>query len=233
MGDENQDLAGYKTVDELVRAYRESSNEGKKQRERADRFEQTLEQRLGQIEQAVTRQQVPQRTAPEDRLTDYGIPVDALDQFLGSRIDQAITRQFEPIVKMGSARSSLLSSYKDYGQFEAEVARFVEGDPGLSKKYGEMFKADPEGAMEWAFLKFGASKRTEASPNSNGQPTPQQQARSEARLPSQRNGDARTLPLEQDDQVAKGWEQYQKTGDPRHFARARLRQAISEDFLNR
>lgn len=228
----NQDLAGYKSVDELVRAYRESSNEGKKQRERADRYEQSFEQRLGQIEQLFTRQQAPQRTTPEDRLSDYGIPVDALDQFLGDRLEKAIARQFEPIVKMGSARNSMLSSYTDYGKFEADVAKFVESDPSVQRTYSEMFKADPLGAMEWAFLKYGQAERGKVT--GNGQPTPQQQARTEAQIPSNRAGDTRTLPqLNGDQQTAQGWEHYQKTGDPRAFAKARLRQAISDDFLNR
>lgn len=230
--DGNQDLAGYKSVDELVRAYRESSGEGKKQRERADQFQQTLEQRLAGIEQAFTRQQQPQRTTPEDRLSDYGIPVDALDQFLGDRIEKAIGRQFEPIVKMGSARNSMLSSYTDYGKFETDVAKFVESDPSTNRTYSEMFKADPLGAMEWAFFKYGEVKRAEVGAG-NGAPSPQRQARSEAQIPSNRSGDTRNLPLQTDDQAAKGWEHYQKTGDPRAFAKARLRQAISDDFLSR
>lgn len=227
------DLAGYQSVDELARGYRASSDEGKRLKQRADQ----LEQQVRELQQ--TRQQVPQRNGYAGRLEDLGIPAEALDGFVQERFNDlfgtAFEQAFAPIARAGVARSTLSSSYPDYQKYETDVARWVGEDASRDRTYKEMFRADPEGAMEWAFLKYGQAKRIEHSSqgNGNGNPTPQQQARREAQIPSQRSGDARNLPTQGEEVTQKGWEHYQKTGDPRQFARARLRQAISDDFLSR
>lgn len=220
------DLAGYPSSDELAKAYRASSVEGQRQKARADQETQArvaLEQQLAQY-----RQQVPQRGDPAQRLAEYGVPVEALEEFVTSRF----TAAFEPIAKGALARNSLLTSYPDYQKYEADVAQFVNGDPALSQKYQRLFATDPEAAMEYAFLRFGENKRTTAGQTANG-PTPQQAARSEAQIPSNRTGDARNQTGAQDDLLARTWEHYQKTGNPTAFAKARLRQTISDEFLNK
>lgn len=220
--DNAQDLAGYGSVEDLVKGYRNSSDEAKRQKSRADQ----LEQRAALLEQQ-TRQSVPQRNDPSTRLADYGVPVDSLDEYIGSKIAAA----FEPITRGALARNTLAASYPDYLKFEADVAKFVQEDPQLSQSYQKMFGADPVGAMELAFLKYGESQRQKAG--SNGK-TPQQAARSEAQIPSNRQGDARTQPAStQDENLNRGWDHFQKTGDPRAFAKARLRQVVSDEFLNR
>ena len=225
-GAQASDLAGYSSADDLVKAYRSSSDEGKRQRQRADQAE-ARSRELEQLVAASQRQSVPQRGDPASRLADYGVPVDALDEYVNSRLAAA----FEPIARGATARNAMLSSHPDYQKYEAEVAQFVNGDPNLSQSYQRMFSTDPVGAMEWAFFKFGDSKR--AGTQGNGASSTQQAAaRAEAQIPSSRSGDARTQPAAQADELLqRSWDHYQKTGDPRAFAKARLRQVISEDFL--
>jgi len=218
------EFAGYDSVDDLVKAYRSSSDEGKRQRQRADTAEAAARTLL---EQQVQRQAVPQRGDPASRLAEYGVPVDALDEYVRSRVNET----FEPIARGAMARNSMLSSHPDYQKYEADVAQFINEDPSLSQSYQKLFAADPVSAMEFAFLKYGDVKRRE---HPNGDSTPQQIARSEAQIPSSRAGDARTQPAaQQDERLNRTWEHYQKTGDPRAFAKARLSQAVSDDFLNK
>lgn len=226
--DDQMDLAGYDSVNALAQGYRESGREAQRQKQRADQ----LEQRIQQIEQQFTRQTVPQRANPADRLSEFGVPVDALDEMISERVARGVQAAFEPLARGAQARTSILSRYKDYGQYEADVAGYIESDPGLSQRYQKLFAADPEAAMEFAFLKFGEAKRSDVASNGNG--NPQRQARVEAQIPSARQGDARTLPqTDTADRTARSWEHYQKTGDPRAYAQERLRQVISDDFLGR
>jgi hypothetical protein len=146
-------------------------------------------------------------------------------------VARGVQAAFEPLARGAQARNSILSKYKDYGKYEADVAQFIESDPDLSQRYQKTFAADPLAAMEYAFLAYGEAKRQETPSNGN---SPQRQARMEAQIPSARQGDARTLPqTDQADLTSRTWEHYQKTGDPRAYAKARLRQVIGEDFLTR
>lgn len=221
------DLAGYASPEELAKAYRASSDEGKRQRQRADQ----LEQRLSAVEQSFTRQSVPQRANPADSLSEYGIPVDTLDAFVSERVARGVAKAFEPIARGATARNTIMSEYPDYQKFETDVARYVESDPEMSNTYQRLFEADPAGAMEFAFLKFGEAKRKE---HPNGATKPQTSARAEAQIPSNRAGDARTIAGNAGEELlSRSWDHYQKTGDPRAFAKARIRQVVSDEFLSK
>jgi hypothetical protein len=221
------DLAGYPSTEELVKGYRSSSEEAKRQRNRADQ----LEQRMATLEQQFQpRPQVPTRADASSRLAEYGVPVDALDEYVSSRVSAGVAAAFEPVLRGATARNSMLSTYSDYQTYEADVARFIQDDPNLSQKYQRMFAADPEAAMEFAYLKFGQTRRAAVPANGNGA---QQVARAEAQIPSNRTGDARNQPAAADENIARGWDHFQKTGNPTAFAKARLRQVIPDEFLAR
>lgn len=222
----NPDLAGYPTVEALVAGYRNSSNEGKTQRERADKLEQLVTQQL--VSNAENqRRSVPDRTkSPEDRLTDYGVPVDALQEWGRNLVREA----FAPIQNGLQARGQIVSKHPDYVQFENDVAQFINTDPDMSQSYAKMFEANPVGAMEYAFLKFADSRRGSLpSPNGGGR-----EGISDASIPTGRVGDGRRAPSH-DDNVQATFERWQKTGhskDAEAFAKARLKSVITDDFLN-
>src|SRR5690348_5147050 len=146
MADENQeqpDYAGYQDLTGLVGGYRASSDEAKRQKARADMLEQQLAER----------QVVPQRNAegardPAGRLNEWGVPTDALSDFVGEQIQKA----FAPLAQGFQARNEMLSRHPDYNKFESEVAQFINADPDLSQRYQRMFNSDPTGAMEYAYL---------------------------------------------------------------------------------
>lgn len=218
-GDEIQelDLAGYQNTEDLVKGYRASGEEAKRQKARAD----LLEQQLAQF----NRPNVPNRD-PRSQLDPY-IPIDALDEYVGTRIAQA----FEPIARGAMARNDMLSRHSDYDKFEADVAKFVNEDPQLSQSYQRMFASDPLGAMEYAYLKYGEQRRS----SEGTKRTPQSQARAEAQIPSSRAGDARQegTQAQEQEHLNRAWEHFQKTGNPSAYAKARLRGVIRDEFLQR
>jgi len=224
--DLNPDLAGYPSVDALVGGYRASGAEAKRLAEENLRLQREREQWM-QVAAANPRQEVPQRPAnPYDRLTEMGVPADAIREAIASEIQTA----FQPLQRGFEARTQLLARYPDYTKFESDVASFVQSDPALNQTYQRMFTADPVGAFEYAFLKFGENRRR-SHPNGNGQEIQEDQAH--AQIPSARTGDARRIPTT-DARIDEAYRRYQQTGSPtdaRAYAKARLANVISDEFL--
>lgn len=231
----NPDLAGYTSVEALVAGYRASSEEGKKQRDRADRLE-ALAGRLLTDGDGANRQNVPDRRGmgAADRLSTFGVPVDALDEYVGGRIREAVDSALRPITRGVGARAQVVKDHPDYVQFEADVSAFIETDPLLSRVYPAMFEADPVGALEYAFLRFGDSRRRAAGGGGGNGAGHERPGLADAAVPSSRSGDSRRAPDAQGD-LETAFAQYQKTGSPRdaeRYARLRLRSVISDQFLN-
>lgn len=229
MADEQQpqnppDLAGYPSVEELVRGYRASSAEAKRLSAENARKDQEWAERMNAVN---PRPDVTQRSRPEDRMAEFGIPVDAVDQFVTERVAQALA----PLARGVEARTKILSDYPDYNKFEADVAQFIQSDPDLNARYLRMFNADPAGAMELAILKFSEAKRR-TSPTQNA---PDSQQSADAAIPTQRAGEARRAPQTTNSaEVEDAWQEYKRTGSKtaaERFARARLRNVISDEFL--
>lgn len=220
----NPDLAGYPSTEALVAGYRNSGAEAKRLREEKERLENLVVQLASNGSNS--RAPVPDRTStPESRLTDFGVPVDSLEQYVNERINRA----FAPLTNGMQARGKMVAEHPDYVQFETDVARFIESDPSLSSSYPRMFEADPAAAMEYAFLKFGESRRRDVPLGNTqlGNPV-------DASIPSSRGGESRRAPDNSQDLRA-AFEQYQKTGssrDAQAYAKKRLRDVITDDFLN-
>lgn len=228
----NPDLAGYPTVEALVNAYRASGAEGKRQRERAEQLEQQLQAALVENPRAA----IPQRNGgggntnhatpnPYDQLSEVGVPTEALREAIRAEVRQ----EFEPISRGFQARGRMIAQHPDYTKFEADVAAFVQSDPELNQTYNRLFAADPVGAFEYAFLKFGDSRRRESRDPNQGT----EEDRAHAAIPSNRSGDSRRAP-NQDDAVAAAFKRFQETGSSfaaREYAKARLRGVITDEFL--
>lgn len=219
-----EDLAGYASATELARAYRASGAE-------ANKWKTAAEQALAKLEAFSApnvRQDVPQRGNAYERLSALGVPPDDIRDFIEPVIRESIRQEFAPIAEGIQARGKMLTRNKDYAKFEADVHAFVQSDPDLSQSYNRMFSADPVGAMEYAFLKFGDSSRKAHREKHNGDTSV------EAQIPSGRSGDSRRAPDALGD-VQKAYERYRETGsaqDARLYAKARLRGVIKDEFLN-
>lgn len=218
----NADLAGYPDVPTLVNGYRASSTEAQKIRAERDQ----LQGLLGQILAANPRAEVPDRRSksPQDRLTEFGVPVDALTEHV-----QGIVRDaFQPLTQGMSARGRLVSEHPDYVKFEQDVANFIASDPELSTAYPKMFESAPAQALEYAFLKFGESRRR-TLPTAEGRV-----GAGDAAIPSSRSGEGRREP-DTSGELQQAFEAYQRSGsraDAEKYAKIRLRGVISDGFLN-
>jgi hypothetical protein len=222
----NADLMGYPNVESLVAAKRAGDAEAKRLYDENQKKDALLAQVLtnGYVPNGRT---VPDRRSesPADRLTQFGVPVDALDEYVG----QAIQKAFAPITNGMNARGRIVSDHPDYVQFESDVASFIGNDPELSQRYPKMFEADPVGAMEYAFLKFGDSRRREAHAGNGivGNPV-------DASIPSSRAGEGRRAP-DGRQELQTAYERFQKSGSSRDaeaYAKLRLHSVIKDDFLN-
>jgi len=219
------DLAGYPSTDALVHGYRQSGAEAQRQKARAD----AAEQQLAML--SANQKQAPQGNPydPASELETLGIPLRALDAYVESKVQGRIAEAFQPIAAGFTARGKVAAEHPDYLKYEQDVASFINSDPQTAQAYNKMFSADPVGAMEYAYLKFGDSRRR-ARPSPNGSP---EQA-VHASIPSARHGDSRRAP-DHEDSVRAAYERYQQTGSPRDavvYAKARLRNVVTDEFLN-
>lgn len=228
-----EDYAGRRDLGDLKQAYRASGQEAVRQKERADRAEQLLQQFA-----ANQRQDIPQRGVdPFAQITEYGVPGDVLRQAVQQEAGRIVQETFTPIVNQlqgqAQARNHMLASYgKDFTQFEQDVAQFIQSDTALMQRYNTMFAADPVAAVEYGFLKFTEDRRRQHPETANGQDTRQQQA--QAAIPSQGGGNAARNPNAQFDAINAAWEAYQANpsrANAEHFAKLRLRSQTSDKFL--
>lgn len=226
----NPDLMGYPSVEALVAAKRASDAEGKRLFDENQKKDLLLSQMLQNgLAEGTPRQSVPDRRSarPEDRLTEFGVPVDALREVVRAEFAEA----FRPISNGLQARGQLVASHPDYVQFETDVAQFINTDPELSVVYPKLFEVAPVQAMELAFLKFGENRRKALG----GQPQGDTPGRADAGIPTSRSGDGRREPG-QDAAVQDAFERFQKTGstqDATAYAKARLKGVISDEFLQK
>lgn len=224
------DLGGYESVDKLVAGYRNSSTEAQRQKARAD----ALEGVIAQLQQ-------PQRAGsgrPEDRLTELGIPVDALDQVINARLQQA----FEPIAKGMTARTSVVAQYPDYAKYESDVANFVNADAQRQARYNAMWAADPAGAMEWGMLAYGEhQRRSTQAPPDNGV---DRQKKVDAQIPGSRQTEGRARVASDPDgdsaALGKALDAIQKARTPQEhavaaqrYSRLRMKNMFSEGFFDK
>lgn len=233
-GQEEQDLMGYANTAEMANALRASGTEAKKWKTAAEQAQQAATQALAQLQALTTvnpRQDVPQRNGYQSRLEEAGIPPEPIADMAREEARRIFREEFmEPMAQQGQARSKLLGRYgQDYVKYESDVYAFIESDPELSRSYNTMVKADPVGAMDYAFLKFGDAQRREHK--GRGQ---RAESSTEAQIPSNRSGESRRNPNGTDD-LRNAWEKYRddpNAGTARQYAKARLRTVIKDEWLN-
>lgn len=214
------DYAGYSSVDELARGYRNSGSEAKRLAAENQRLQEQL-----QGYAANQRQDIPNRSRPEDRLAEFGIPADALNEFVIERVGQALA----PLARGFEARNRVQTEYPDYMKYETDVANYIISDPEFSQQYNRIFAADPAGAMQLAFLKFGENKRKSVTVA----PAPNAQEMVDASLPGGRAGDSRRTEQSTEGEIDEAFRRYQKSGsqqDAEAYAKLRIRQSIPDSF---
>lgn len=220
------DLMGYESVEALVQAKRASDAEVK-----------NLAQRLENVEQMVVanqpRQAVPQRGGTAaDRLRDYGVPDDILGEYIDERVNPALQKFFDPIIKAQAARTKLMAENPKYAEFEPRQAAYLQDSPAVAKTYNAIFKEDPEEALRYLGGRYADHERQQRKGGG------QRQVREEmvhAQIPGARSGDSRYQPegeMQMEEARRRLRETNNSPGAVQDFARLRLKQAITDDFLN-
>ncbi len=234
MADENASPAELPNADDRIaelenkladvnRRYAASSEEGK----RLAQLNQQLQY------QAMPRQTVPNRKPWEESLETSGVPVDAIRAAIEEQANDIVQRQFEPLTRALSARQTMVGKYKDYNKFESDMMGHINSDPELQQTYTRIFNADPVAAFDWAYLKFGQEARGKRG--RGGSQAGMDEEISETRIPTNRSGDARRIPMGNEGAVqdaARAYRDHPSAQNAQAYARARLKTAISDDFLN-
>ena len=207
----------------VTRDYSASSREAKRLADHVQALQSAYE---------APRQQIPQRASYEQELEQAAIPVNALDQYVGERIQRGIHDAFQPLMRGMSARSTMVGEYgEDYNKFEAKMMAYINSDPERQAAYQRTFQADPVVAFDWAFLKYGQSER-QNHPTRNGGT---RQDEVEAQIPTTRHGDTRRRGRGDESALAEAAQAYRQSPTPANaqaYAKVRLKQAISDDHLN-
>lgn len=212
------DLAGKASVQELAESFRASSRE-------ATRLAQENNTLKAQLAQGFyPRQEIPQRPAtPQERLSDYGVPVDALEEYVNQRLQSA----FAPVVQAAGARNKVISQRPDYVNHEAAVANYISQDPELNQRYQNMFAGDPVGAIEWSIDRYTESQKSKVSPDDG------KRAKSEAQLPTARSAESRNTDSQAQEMLQAAKKRAMETRRPEDIQRwvsMRYRQGISPGF---
>lgn len=225
---QQSDLAGFNDPAALANAYRNSSTEARRQKERADQ----LEQMIGMIQQRPDL--IKRQPGPEDELETLGIPIRALEQLVQRQATEVVQKAFEPIQRGMTARNSVMAQYPDFQKFESDVFQYLQSDPQMQEKYNRMFNADPEGAMDYAFLKFGEAQRRRA-PQGNGD-TGDRGKKTDAQIPSSRSAESRSRTPDDNDRdtLQRAYKAFRETGNPDArdaYVKTRLKGLFSEGFF--
>lgn len=200
----------------VTKRYSDSSAE-------AQRLAQTIQQL-----QSFTRPQIPNRRPWEETLDSSGIPVDAIRQAIHDEASTLVQQQFEPLKRGIQARQTMIGRYKDYGKFESDIGELLSTDQDFAQMYGRVFEADPVAAFELAYYRLGESKKKSRS-------RPADDDLTESQIPSSRSGDTQRSPKGFEGDVEEAARQYRANPNPanaRAFAKAKLKIAIPDEWLN-
>ena len=167
--------------------------------------------------------------SPADRLTEFGVPVDAVRALFA-----------EEQAKMMKAANAIERANRDpfFAQNAPRMAEYMANDPNLAQSVSRIGAEDPDAAIDYLTMRYkrdmgggrqspngdGMERYTKGTTYLMGGPPPEQRQPPVAH-PVWGNGDA----------VDQARARYQQTGsrqDAVSYAKARLRNVISDDFLN-
>ena len=208
----------------VTRDYSASSREAKRLADHVQALQSAYES---------PRQDIPMRNTAGQRLAEAAIPVDALEEFARGiareTASQEFAQRFDPLMRGVQARQTMVGKHKDYAKWEADIGELLNTDPDFQQTYTRVFNADPVAALDLAYYTLGDRKRRGRS---NG--TPDGQEASEAQIPSQRSGDARRIPQDGGalHEAARALRENRNPQTVAAYAKARLKTAIPDEFLN-
>jgi hypothetical protein len=189
------------------------------------REKEALEARVRELEMGHTERTDPsvraaERQAPQELLSEVGVPVDALSQFIDARFQEVLS----PVVRGVNARAEIVRRYPDYDKAEQQLVEYINGNPNVRQEYEKAYQASPLVAMEWAYGQYQRAGGKAANPAAE-----EVAARLDARL--QGSYDRSGQQTADETELARAKEHFERTGDSGPLMRLRLRHVVSEEHL--
>jgi TolA-binding protein len=197
--------------------------------ERTNQLQQSQD-RIAQLETMLT--SVADRMSPVERTTQrsraqqlleaQGIPVEALYELIDERGASTVPKEVEkfmaPFTQGARAQQTLADEFPDINV--NDVQQFLRANPGVKARYDEKVKTSPSEAMYFAYAQYSRSA-PEATDLSG-----QTRARLDAALPGNRGGNP--VPVDAANDVAAGWENFNRSGNVMDFLRPRLAHIVGK-----
>jgi hypothetical protein len=161
------------------------------------------------------------RRDPLDALSMAGIPVDSLQAF----VRRGIQEELRPFLQGAQARQVVANEYPDFLKFEPEVAQFMEANPQIKDRYQRMYRADEQGAMEWAFNQFQRARAVAGQADVEDAVGNQAMTqRLDAMIPGSgdRSASAQVMQGAPSAEMERAWKVAQETGDWRYYLGMRV-----------
>lgn len=230
----------YRTPEELEAGYENSFRELDRIRERHTAELQAERQRVDELFSRVVQPQAP----PDDpfaRLTsteDGTFTPEALREAVRAEARRIAREEAQasvaPLTEMErrrnigtAARSRVASKYADFADIENDLSTFVQSDEQTLATYNRMFGADPEAAMEWAYLKHRVANPAKAPRVSAADQAPG------GEIPAQRTNEQRAEEPDAGRAAAeqRGLEYFRRYGNAQPYLRARLHGLIPDSHF--
>lgn len=207
----------YKSVDDLENGYWESQREA---------------MRIMAENEALKRQASQPHVPPPEPLApleDYGIPPHLIRQAISAEVERRVVEQvqqefqraFAPMVQGMSARAAVARRFKDFEERLPEISAHIGSDPALTERYNRMSAADPEMAMEWAYMEHQRTAK------------PQSAADTSAAGALPRGGPAQRETTGQNNQetLMRAQKYFEVSRDPRPYLRAKFGDPNSPTYI--
>jgi hypothetical protein len=141
---------------------------------------------------------------PSDRLTEFGVPVDALNDFLQEKLGESLRQHLGGVSE--AARLAEASPY--LRQHAASVAGMIQSNPELAQRAARVLQADPRAGIDYLESVHRASTGSGGGPlNVYERPLSVEEARAE-------------------------YERTGSPDAAKRYAKARLHTVITDEFLN-
>jgi hypothetical protein len=182
-----------------------------------------MQARISQVEGVMARvNPPPEQKNPYQELAEQGIDPSPIDRLLTAKLQEFVG----PLVAGARADEQVAATYPEFPQAKPMVRKFLNDRPELSQRYDVMWRQDPVGANEWAFLRW----QREAGAPPAGPPAPPEPGKGDAALPGT-SGSARSVPDDRQERLNNALEYYQRFGNESPLVHERLRGIVTDEHL--
>lgn len=233
----------YKSAEELEKGYQNVFDE--LQRRNAENAALKAVNQHVELLQEGFRRERPEPVAPQfirARVNDQGevdVPLADLDAIIARRANEVAQQRVDeiltPITNLGKANARVRSEYPEFAKVETEFSNWLQVNPEYAKRVAN----DPDFALEASFLKFREStgkttRQTATEVTRQAQETIDHAKRNAGAIAGSPVPAGRRITQDQarTARMTKLVKYAEETGDRKPLVKARLSEAVGEDYLN-